>query len=205
MATANNQNINRRTENSNEIRKLVVKKIIEYGEPISKVVSDLHLKRTTVNSIIQVYRRTGRILKSVVRGKPRQKITDDVGLFIELLLETHPTITLFNIKNLIHTRFDLHVSIPVIRKYLYILKITLKRCSLVLDRVNDPERIELRQLFATEFLTGVSLNDVNNIFIDESGFNLHMRRNYGRSLSGSRVSETVPAVKGVETLRYWRL
>jgi hypothetical protein len=32
--------------------------------------------------------------------------------------------------------------------------------------------------------------------VDECGFNLHLRRNYGRNVSGSRVSLVVPTIRG---------
>jgi transposase len=93
----------------------------------------------------------------------------------------------------------LDVSIATIRTALLQLKLTIKRRGLDVDRVNDPTRIELRRNFAVDFLLNGELNDVNNIFVDESGFNLHIRRNYGRSTRGSRVSVVVPTVRGRNT------
>jgi hypothetical protein len=62
----------------------------------------------------------------------------------------------------------------------------IKRKYIVLDRVNDQERLELRRQLAAEFLTNSSMDDSKNIFIDESRFNLHMSRNYGWSIRGIR-------------------
>lgn len=88
------------------------------------------------------------------------------------------------------------ISTATIRRHLMELKITLKRTSLILDRVNDQNRLEQRRDFATFFLTNCSVDDRNNVFIDESGFNLHMRRNYGRSSSGKRATIIVPTIRG---------
>ena len=38
---------------------------------------------------------------------------------------------------------------------------------------------------------------IERLFVEESGFNLHMQRNYGRSKRGSRVNFTVPTVRGM--------
>jgi transposase len=88
------------------------------------------------------------------------------------------------------------VSLTTISTFLRNCKITLKRTNLVLERVNDLERLEMRRIFALDFLTNADLNDANNVFIDECGFNLHLRRNYGRSLRGNRVCIEVPTIRG---------
>ena len=38
-----------------------------------------------------------------------------------------------------------------------------------------------------------------NIFIDECGFNLHLRRAYGKARFGERVKYVVPTVRGTNT------
>jgi transposase len=99
-------------------------------------------------------------------------------------------------KETISNELGVHLSLETIRKGIISLGITLKRNGLILDRVNDPTRILLRKEYATNFLTSAPIDDMKNVFIDESGFNLHMRRNYGRSLAGARSSSTVPTIRG---------
>ena len=117
-------------------------------------------------------------------------------MYIERKIEFDPTITLKELKLGLRTDIGTDLSIESIRKIILRLKITLKRTGLVLNRVNDPERICLRKEFATEFLTLAPIDDRRNVFVDESGFNLHMRRNYGRNYVGRRVAVRVPTVRG---------
>lgn len=184
---------------SDDIRRLIIKKLIEDGEAITKVANDLCLKRTTVSEIFRLFKRTGRIEKSKVRGHPTRIISGEIGTYIEKLIELDPGITLGELRSRLIDEKGITVSNMTIRNYMLSLKITLKRCNIVLERVNDPERLKLRKVFATDFLLNASLDDRKNIFVDETGFNLHMRRNYGRSTSGKRVSATVPTIRGRNT------
>lgn len=191
-----NQSVKRSTHLTNALRALIIQKVEDAGESISKVSADLLVNRTTINAILKIYRTTGRIEKATGRGHPVNKISTEIGEFIEKHVETNPGITLDMIKSKCLNEWNLSLSIPTIRLYLRALKVTLKRSRIILDRVNDPIRLELRNKFATDFLTKASMDDRKNVFVDESGFNLHMRRNYGRSKRGSRVNFTVPTVRG---------
>lgn len=181
---------------TNQLRRLVIQKVECEGESVSKVAADLRIKRTTVNAILKVYRSTGRSDASTSRGCPKRKISDEEGAFIEACVEFNPGITLAEIKDKCVNERGLSVSLSTIWSFLKTLAITLKRSGVLLDRVNDQERLELRRIFANNFLTSASMEDRKNVFIDESGFNLHMRRNYGRSKKGTRVRFVVPTVRG---------
>ncbi|KAF7702718.1 hypothetical protein CDIK_0438 [Cucumispora dikerogammari] len=51
---------------------------------------------------------------------------------------------------------------------------------------------ELRKEYANYFLNDLTIEDKYIIFIDESSFNLPIRRNYGRSKTGTRATTVVP-------------
>jgi len=186
----------RKSQAPNSIRNLLIDKIINCGESQTKVAGDLHMKRTTVNAIAKKYRLTQCSEKSIVRGHPITKITPEIGSRIERLVELDNGITLARIKENVIAEFNVNISLATISGYLHTLKVTLKRRGLIIERVNDETRLELRKDFATQFLTSADFNDSKNVFVDESGFNLHMRRNYGRCLKGSRVSVVVPTIRG---------
>jgi hypothetical protein len=62
--------------------------------------------------------------------------------------------------------------------------------------VNYTIRIEQRRVFATEFLINTATDDSRNVFVEECGFKLLLRRHYGRSVRGTWVSVTVPTIRG---------
>lgn len=90
---------------------------------------------------------------------------------------------------------DQLLCIETIRKCLLELKITLKRTSMILYRVYIAQRLNERRTYAREFLRDETLDERSNIFVDESGFNLHLIRRYGRSTPGELVTVTVPTVR----------
>lgn len=65
-----------------------------------------------------------------------------------------------------------------------------------LDRVNAPDKILQRKEYALWF-NNYFQNDLSSIvFVDESSFNLHLKRSKGRSLQGTRSNIIVPTVRG---------
>ena len=75
------------------------------------------------------------------------------------------------------------------------LSITRKCVVLTGLQVNCTRSKNLRKNYALNFLDTYH-NDKINIFIDESGFNLHLRRKHGRSPRGQVVQSIVPASRG---------
>jgi len=185
-----------RSQTPNNIRKLIIEKVVNCGESQTNVAIDLHMNRTTVNAIVKKYRQAQCYERSTVRGHPITKITPEISSRIEQLVQFDNGMTLARIKENLFDEFNIHMSLATISGHLHTLKITLKRRGVIIERVNDPTRLEMRKNFATQFLTNADLNDDKNVFVDESGFNLHMRRNYGRSLRGHRVSVVVPTIRG---------
>lgn len=199
MNNENPQNTRRRNSIYNVMRSLIIDKAINRGETLTSIAQQLQINRTTVNAIVKKFRMTGDQSRSLIKGHPPQKINEEMGGRIERVVETSPEITLLGIKLHMLKEYNFELSVSAIHVYLSRLKITLKRMGLVLDRVNDPVRLELRRSFAGEFSTSSEMDDQKNIFVDECGFNLHLRRNYGWSRTGNRVSSVVPTIRGRNT------
>ena len=184
---------------NDQTRTLIINKIENLGEPIVKVARDLQVNEKTVASVLRLYRATGRIEKLKQKGHAKTKITAEISMFIERQIERDKSVTLKMIKQAIYDNHHLNVAISTIHLHLEHLRITLKRSGIILDRVNDAIRVAQRKEFATYFLTYHPTDDKKNIFVDECGFNLHLRRNYARSVSGTRVNNVVPTVRGRNT------
>ncbi|KAI5151675.1 hypothetical protein ENBRE01_2305 [Enteropsectra breve] len=74
--------------------------------------------------------------------------------------------------------------------------ITLKKASIVLDRVNSVEILDLRAAYASYFNRISPEDKARCIFIDDSGFNNHVIRTQARARRGARASITVQSIRG---------
>jgi hypothetical protein len=88
------------------------------------------------------------------------------------------TIALRQIKTYLRENYDINLS-------LLKLRITLKSSSKLLDRVNSEATLNME--YASFFTNNSPTDKRNCIFIDESGFNLHLRRSKARSRRGTTV------------------
>ena len=129
------------------------------------------------------------------RGAPG-KLNAEILNIIENIIEEDPGATLKWMKVLLETRHQISLSTSTIDNALKRLKITMKSSSKVLDRVNAEDTLIKRQEYADMFTREAPENMDNCIFIDESGFNLHLRRNKARSRIGTRAPIVIPAVRG---------
>lgn len=73
----------RRTRIKNNIRQLIIKKVMEDGEPMIKVARELQLNKQSVSTIIRNYKINGRIDILPKRGCPKKIITLEIGNYIE--------------------------------------------------------------------------------------------------------------------------
>lgn len=195
-ASHNNSSTTKYRKIDDNTRKLIIERVIIDGERLIDVAKSFKLSKSTVHGIIKIFKESGRSEKVQIRGKPPKKIKSDHSDFIERILENNPTLTLKEIASRCFNEHDINVSISTVQKHLESLKITLKRNSLLLDRVNDSTRLALRKEYARNFQTYSPVEDSKKIFVDECGFNLHLRRGQGRSRLGIRVSTVVPTIRG---------
>jgi transposase len=127
----------------------------------------------------------------------RRVITPEIGREIVRLVEEESTITLLEIKGRILARFEKSISESTICRYLNDLKLTVKRTQIVPAERNSERTKRLRFEYARELgrimrtRPGTQL-----VYLDESGFNLHLVRPRGRALPGISPVTTVPASPG---------
>ena len=123
-------------------------------------------------------------------------MTPEIEEFVESSIEENSQITLVEIKRKTNEKFSVNVCIETIRRVIYKLKITLKKATRTLENVNSEISKIKRKEYARNFLNEDSESDQIKIFIDESGFNLHLRRTMARSARGAPASIIIPAVRG---------
>jgi transposase len=115
---------------------------------------------------------------------------------IESIVDSNPSITLKDIKRILIDENNVEPSKSTIDRILKTIGVTLKSSYKLLDRVNYQQTIELRSIYSNYFLDNKPRDNKKIIFLDESGFDLHLRRNKARSKRGQRASVIVPTVRG---------
>ena len=168
------------------------------GFSIKEASEKAGLKWSTGKSIIRKYVSGDSEVKPDARrgGNRPKKVTPDVLQLIEAAVEEEPGITLRGIQDKLSSQHNIVVSITAVANGLKTLKITLKKASIEIDRMNCENSIERRKQYAIDFRLSVPQQHEFLVFIDETGFNLHLRRTRARSRRGTRAIVTVPTVRG---------
>lgn len=150
------------------------------------------IKRQTLNSIIKVYEKENRINKKPKGGS--MKLTSEERMKIKGWLDEDCTLTLSNIQKKLELEFNLKVSLSTIDRAIKSFHYTVKRRSLIPNRRNDPEVVELRYQYAMKYAR-MNLTKEKLFFIDEFGIEVWSRRSYGRSMVGTRANKRVKFVR----------
>ncbi|XP_074604096.1 uncharacterized protein LOC141857502 [Brevipalpus obovatus] len=176
---------------SDEMRKLVCSMRDEGSTP--KEISDItKISYRTVISIINIYKSSGRIEKNRVRvGRP-ETLTEQDKVFIKELLDENCTLPLEKIKSELLRKKLAHASIRTIGRAISSFNYSFKRTSAIPEAKNTGENIDKRYDYALNFCT---LDENRMFFIDEAGFQVNMRRSYGRSKKDEKAVKIVPKLR----------
>ena len=110
-------------------------------------------------------------------------------------LSEDPTLTLDMLRLRIKAEFHTDVHISTISSYLDGRLLTFKKLHTVSETCNSEENKVKRINYVTQ-LTAYEDQGWNIIWIDETNFNLHCKRGYGRSRRGERAKITLTSTKG---------
>ncbi|KII70039.1 hypothetical protein RF11_08518 [Thelohanellus kitauei] len=168
------------------------------GESFTKVAEISSINKRTLAKIHEKYMATGEIEEDKRRGARGTKVNQIHYERIDEAIEENPTVTLKEIKIALLQEFNLMVTEKTISRVISKLEITYKLTRLVPISRNTEETIQklydnAYSFFEVylDFITRPLHMSDDAIYIDETGFNLHLRRKFGRSPSGKRVAITV--------------
>ncbi|KAG0435244.1 hypothetical protein DMUE_4816, partial [Dictyocoela muelleri] len=179
---------------SNEKRKNLIKKVTEDGFNVKDAAFLVDVNYQAATNVIRLYKKESRVIKKKTGKASNKKITEEINNFVEELIEINPLITILQIREKIENKFSISLSLESIRRIICALKITLKKISYTSTNINSESSKSKRQLYAQNFM---NIEDTFvKIFIDESGFNLYLRRTLGRSSRGNPASAIVPSTRG---------
>lgn len=131
------------------------------------------------------------------RGR-KPLLTDEHKEFLQKLIKEDATVTLDFMLESLKTAF-VNVRAKATTIYNFVTKVckfSLKRISKWALRRSLEELKQQRLEWAEEYKGKLDFNE-NCIFIDEAGFNISMRREYGWSAVGEKAVLTVPVTRGL--------
>ena len=166
------------------------------GSTVIQISTIMNINRTTVHSIIRRFLLTGSS-ESLPRGGVRpRKITNEISNAIKRWVDEDCGLSLSALVRKVMNDYNIVVSISTIVRCITAFNYTLKRIHYIPERRNDPANIELRRIYALEFIgLGRRFSESELYFIDEAGFNVSMRVSRGRSLIGTDAVLTVPSLR----------
>ncbi|KAI5967356.1 hypothetical protein CANMA_003176 [Candida margitis] len=177
--------------------------VIEQGDSAYKAAQALNISLRTaytwkrkrnrrviceLNGIYEELKKSGR--------KPL--LTEEHKLFLKDLVLSDPIVTVDFLLNKLRSTFEgAKASESTIYNFLIkICKFSLKRLSKWAMRRDSPELKQERFQWALEQKDKIDF-EKNCVFIDEAGFNISMRREYGWSKVGEKAVLKVPVTRGL--------
>jgi transposase len=178
-------------ELSNQDRNRIIDAYFK-GCELQQIADILGCHRTTVNKVIQVYLKEGRIEKKQRGGTRRKSLNDFNKALLKSYMIEDCGISLRKMKGKLEAETNVIASLKTIDRAINSFNWSLKRSSLIPERRNDHATIEKRFEYASKLFDLISLHDGQNFyFIDEVGFSLTMRTKRGRSPRGYRAVHNV--------------
>lgn len=140
-------------------------------------------------------------LEPLERKRGNQKLFKRHTLFFLRFFEDHADATLSQAKEALLEEFDdiLDITTSAISKHLAVhCNLTMKKLERIPEARNSMKNLEKRRIRILEWQNLPDFDYRSNcVFIDEAGFNLHIRRTFGRSVRGKPAKTTVPTQRGV--------
>jgi transposase len=179
---------------SDETRERIVHILENNLQSRSEVAISFSLPYSTVCEIYNAFNKAGRVVMPQRGGSRNKKLSEVEIRAISRWLEEDCTLTLREIQRRISIVFNIQVSVETVRNYLKGFNFTLKRVHCV-PQAADTDELWLARRDYSLWFCRTNVRNGNVIFIDESGFQLTLRRGRGRSQKGKRSILIVPRTR----------
>lgn len=180
------------------VRDLIISWCAMNTKPYAQAARELNLPPSTVKNIVDTFLTSGRTFVLPRGGNRHGLLTVEHEMWLEEQVNDNAALSIKDLTDNLNNQFNLHppvsqstVNRAVSRKVGYTLKLLRKEPA----AYNDPTRIFERQQWAQR--VALSRGSLRNcIFLDEAGFNLNIKRNFGRAAPGRRAIARVPTQRG---------
>ena len=120
----------------------------------------------SVYKIINTYKTENRVDAKLKGGSRNKKLNEEEIIYIKQMIDEDCTFTLRNLQSLIIQKFDKPVLIVSISNAIKGFSYSFKRISLIPERRNNEENIEVRKIYAINFFNILTNYNDRNIFYE---------------------------------------
>ncbi|CAG8719094.1 12064_t:CDS:2, partial [Racocetra fulgida] len=170
-----------------EKRRKLINDVNDNGIPIRKVAAKYRLAPSTVDTIVKRFDQEDRIALKPRGGDKRSILNEQHKEFLKEAIEAEPWITICDLTQ----KFDRTVS-----RYVKEIGFTLKRLTVIPEGRNTDKTIHERKQYVKK-IYDENINIYKDIvYIDETGFNLHLSATRGRAYRGQPAIRKVASNRG---------
>ncbi|KAG2218177.1 hypothetical protein INT45_003603 [Circinella minor] len=136
--------------------------------------------------------------KSQSGGAPKKLFPEHTKFLIEYF-EERVTATLWQAGDELCEKFSISVSLIAVHNHLVNhCTVTFKKLEKLPATIITPRVINLLKQVVEEWERDLNMDYMKNcVFIDKAGFNMHLRRNFGRPKIGTPAKAVVPTNRGI--------
>lgn len=172
-----------------DLRQRIIKAREEEQKTYQELADDFHVGIATVKRLFWLFNKTGEVKPRPHGGGRQPSLDDDALEVVRVIVSEKPDLTESEIREELRKRAKIDVSRSTIGRVLRRLGLTRKKKTFHATE-RDTERVmEMRALWQ-EFVRDLAPERL--VFVDESGSNIAMSREYGRSPRGQRVGGDRP-------------
>lgn len=166
------------------------------GKSIASAALAFGIPRSTAYDIKRRYDSTGQMTRAAKGGAINTKISSSALQALLDWVDNEADVTLRSLSSKILAQFGITLSMSTISRVLTKNGFTLKLLRTIPECRNSPDVIAARRCYANELMSNPPIDRRCIIWVDETGFNLHLRRKYGRAPSGLRANVVVANSRG---------
>lgn len=193
--SSENTKVVRKFKNISDEKRLDIIRALDSGESSRVLVAKtFNVSYPSVVKIYGDYCKSGKVSKLKVGGMKPKKLGLEHETFIKNQLVENCSLTLKEIKVKLFERFSISVCEATISSYIDSFSFSIKRISKISNAAVTETLINQRRTYSSWFLEVT--NEARNIlFFDETGFQVTMRRHYGRSEKGKKAIMVTPGIR----------
>ncbi|EIE76833.1 hypothetical protein RO3G_01537 [Rhizopus delemar RA 99-880] len=178
--------------------------VIEEGLSARKADAVFGIVERTVQNYVKTYKEDDE--KRLPDGR-KQRVSWERKLqphhtnFLCVFYEKNPQTVLWQARDALLEAFSEIQSITLSGFHRHLVlhaSLTLKKLEAIVSSRNTLGNLQIRRNRVLEWKSDENMNwHKNCVFIDEAGFNMHIRRNFGRSNRGMPAKAVIPANRGI--------
>lgn len=183
---------------SDEVKALVVDNVLYKGSMSWKDAEKaFDISRSSIARILKAERKRKAEGPPLDHPNPKKKrgrkspLTEEILIFILSRLEENSQLTLRDMVKMCEETFQIQTSEDAISHALEKMQITWKNVLPIPSNWNTPQIIDARTKFCGSTLPQIEMQGRSMIYIDESGFNMHVKKSKGRALKGEPARLTL--------------